>query len=67
MNEPFVTVADAAHLVRRSERTIREWIRRDLVQTEHRHGTLHVSWVDVLTLDEQTARRVRLPKSHRCA
>ena len=66
MNDPFVTVADAAHLARRSKRTIREWMRRGLVQTQHRDGTLHVSWADVLTLNDQAGRRVRLPKSHRC-
>lgn len=55
----FVTPTLASEMIRRSERTIREWMRRGELEIRDRAGHRFVRWDDVVRMNNTAGRRVR--------
>lgn len=55
----YITPSLAATLIDRSERTIREWMRRGELAVTEEDGHRFVAWEDVERMDELAGRRVR--------
>lgn len=58
---PWVPVQDAADVLVRSVKTVRDWARHGAIRSHHdpRTGTTYVHWLDARKVDGERTRRVR--------